>query len=26
VEWATHLPYRHATALLKEVLPLDKQI
>ena len=26
VEWAAHLPYRQATALLKEVLPLDKQI
>ena len=26
MEWAVHLPYRQATALLKEVLPLDKQI
>ena len=26
VEWAAHLPYRQATALLKEVLPLDKAI
>ncbi|MEJ8850171.1 hypothetical protein [Variovorax rhizosphaerae] len=26
VEWAAHLPYRQATALLKEVLPSDKQI
>jgi hypothetical protein len=26
VEWAAHLPYRQATALLKEVLPLDDQI
>ena len=26
VEWAAHLPFRQATALLKEVLPLDKGI
>ena len=26
VKWAAHLPYREATALLKEVLPLDKGI
>jgi len=25
-KWATHLPYRQATAMLKEVLPLDKGI
>jgi len=25
-KWASHLPYRQATALLKEVLPLDKGI
>ncbi|WP_167760340.1 ISKra4 family transposase [Paraburkholderia pallida] len=25
-EWAAHLPYRQATAMLKEVLPLDKCI
>jgi len=25
-KWAAHLPYRQATALLKEVLPLDKGI
>jgi hypothetical protein len=24
--WAAHLPYRQATAILKEVLPLDKGI
>jgi hypothetical protein len=26
VKWAAHLPFRQATALLKEVLPLDKGI
>jgi hypothetical protein len=26
VEWAAHLPYRQAMALLKEVLPLDRGI
>ena len=26
VKWAAHLPYRAATALLREVLPLDKGI
>lgn len=25
-KWASHLPYRQATAMLKEVLPLDKGI
>jgi hypothetical protein len=25
-KWAAHLPYRQATAMLKEVLPLDKGI
>jgi hypothetical protein len=25
-KWAAHLPYRNATAMLKEVLPLDKGI
>lgn len=25
-KWAAHLPYRQATAMLKEVLPLEKGI
>jgi hypothetical protein len=25
-KWAAHLPYRQATELLREVLPLDKGI
>jgi len=25
-KWAAHLPYRQATGMLKEVLPLDKGI
>ncbi|WP_454754185.1 hypothetical protein [Cupriavidus necator] len=25
-KWASHLPYRQGTAMLKEVLPLDKGI